>query len=78
MILHSYVLLNPCTNSLILLTASWKSIAQINITASGEAAQRSAAMLLLTPFPPQLPPALHCTFGKAGAEGGGSRKDGRA
>jgi len=56
---HNYVLLNPCTNSLTLLTSSWKSIAQINNTASGEGAQRSAVMLFMTPFPPWLLPALH-------------------
>lgn len=35
-------------------------------------------MLLVTPFPLQLLPALHRMFGKAGAKGGGSRKDGQA
>lgn len=35
-------------------------------------------MLLVTPFPLQLLPALHRMFGKAGAKGGGRRKDGQA
>lgn len=78
LISDDYIAWHPCTTSLTLLISSSRSFAQIDTAASGERVQRSVAALLVMPFAQQLPPAPCCTFGKAEAKGGGSRKDGQA